>query len=296
MLDRLLGRESLKERIDELEEELHHTERELAAERERRKEAVTDRQRADERVNRLEDRITELEDRVTDRDGAEQGTDRSFRREEPLRGARLDAVLARLESVESDPEGLLNAYVDGDVPDPVAETLGDRTPLVRRAEPCLVYADDAGLLAVALDPPVDPEPFTDWTDTFRVDRSWFQPTGRHAVGLVRADVFALGVYEDGERVSFEGFTSDVMGDHSKGGFSQARFERIRDGQIDDHLEQCRDALAAVDAPLYLTGERVVLTEFEDLARVTRPVDATGKPEAALDDAVHEFWTTRLAGL
>jgi len=88
----------------------------------------------------------------------------------------------------------------------------------------------------------------------------------------------------------------VMGDHSKGGFSQARFERIRDGQIDDHLEQSRDALSAVDAPLYLTGERVVLTEFSDLARVTRPVDATGKPEAALDDAVHEFWTTRLAGL
>jgi peptide subunit release factor 1 (eRF1) len=293
MLDRLLGRAPLKERIDDLEEELHHTERELQAERERRREAVTDRQRADERVNRLEDRIAELEGKVED---ATEGIDLSFRREESLRGGRLDAVLGRLESVESDPEGVLSAFVDGEVPDPVVETLGDRTPLVRRAEPCLVYADDVGVVAVSLDPPVAPDPFVEWADRFRVERSWFEPTGPHAVGLVRADLFALGGYEDGGRVSFEGFTSDVKGDHSKGGFSQARFERIRDGQIDEHLDRCRKALETVDVPLYLTGERVVLSEFEDLATVTRPVDATGDPRPALEDAVHEFWTTRLRGL
>jgi peptide subunit release factor 1 (eRF1) len=293
MFDRLLGKEALNECIEELEEELYHTERELEAERERRKEAATDRQRADERVNRLEDRIAELEDRVA---ATDDGTDLDFRREESLRGGRLEAVLSRLESVASDPEGVLSAYVDDDAPGAVTETLGDRTPLVRRAAPCLVYADDAGLLAVAMDPAVAPDPFVDWDDSFRLDRSWFEPTGRHAVALVRADTFALGVYEDGERVDFEGFSSDVMGDHSKGGFSQARFERIRDGQIDDHLEGCREALGAVDVPLYLTGERVILTEFADLADVTRPVDATGKPEPALEDAVHEFWTTRLYGL
>jgi hypothetical protein len=113
------------------------------------------------------------------------------------------------------------------------------------------------------------------------------------VGLVRADRFALGVYEDDERVSFEGFVSDVMGEHSKGGFSQARFERIRDGQIDDHLDRVRESLAGLDAPLYLTGERVVLTEFEDLAALTRPVGATGEPETALSTAVHELWSTKL---
>jgi hypothetical protein len=293
MLDRLLGREALNERIEELEEELHHTERELEAERERRREAVTDRQRADERVNRLEDRVAELEGRL---DASEQTFELDYRRRESLGGGRLDAVLSRLESVESDPEGVLSAYVDGDVPEAVADGLGDQTPLVRRAAPCLVYTDDAGLFAAALAPPVAPDPFCEWADGFRVDRSWFEPTGRHTVAVVRADVFALGVYVDGERVDFEGFTSDVMGDHSKGGFSQARFERIRDGQIDDHLERCREALEGVDGPRYLTGERVVLTEFEDLATVTRPVDATGKPEAALDEAVHELWTTWLFGL
>jgi hypothetical protein len=45
-----------------------------------------------------------------------------------------------------------------------------------------------------------------------------------------------------------------------------------------------------------SGERVVLSELEDLAAVTRPVDATGDPEDALADAVRDFWTTTCYGL
>ncbi|SDW12400.1 hypothetical protein SAMN05443574_101433 [Haloarcula vallismortis] len=60
MLDRLLGRASLKEQVAELEEENHHLERQLDAEKERRADAATERQRAEAEVNRLEDRIVEL--------------------------------------------------------------------------------------------------------------------------------------------------------------------------------------------------------------------------------------------
>jgi peptide subunit release factor 1 (eRF1) len=294
MLDDLLGRTALRERIEKLEEELHHTERRLEAEQERRRDAASARQDAEERVNRLEDRIADLEGRLG---GSKEAPDLGFRNEESLRGRRLENVLSRLESVESGPEGLLSAMIADEVPKPVADRLGDRTALVRRAAPCLLYTDDAGLVAAALVPPVVPDAFTEWADRFRLERRWFQPTGRHAVALVRADLFALGVYEGGERVDYAGFTSDVMGEHSKGGFSQARFERIRDGQIADHLERAREELEDVDAEaVYLTGERVVLTEFEDLATATKPVDATGRPEEALDEAVHGFWTTRLYAL
>ena len=295
MLDDLLGRTALRERIEELEEELRHTERELEAERERRSEAVTARQAVEERANRLEDRIADLEGRVeAARDG--DARDLGFRREERLRGERLGSVLSRLSSFDAGPEGVLTAMVDGEVPDELADLLGDRVALLRRAEPCLVVADDAGAIAVALDPPVAPDPFLEWSDAPRLDRSWFRPTGEHAVGLVRADLFALGRFDGAERVGFEGFESQVKGDHSKGGFSQGRFERIRDGQIDDHLDRCREALSGVEGPLYLTGERVVLSEFEDLAAVTRAVDATGDPEEALADAVRDLWTTPCYGL
>ncbi|WP_135806692.1 Vms1/Ankzf1 family peptidyl-tRNA hydrolase [Halorussus marinus] len=294
MLDRLLGRARLKERIEELEEEKRHLERRAEAEEERRAEAATARQAAEERVNRLEDRIAELEDRVERTES--DAPDLEFRGVETVRGDRLDEVLSRLESVETDPEGALTAMVGagGSRPDAVEEAFGDRAALVDRARPCLAVADDAGLVSAALAPPVAPAPFAEWDAGFRLERKWFLPTGRFALALVRSDLFAVGTYQGRERVDFEGFESDVKADHSKGGFSQGRFERRRDAQIDEHLEQAEAALAAVDADrLFVVGESTLLGEFDDRADATAAVDATGDPEAALDDAFGAFWTTRL---
>jgi peptide subunit release factor 1 (eRF1) len=292
MLDDLLGRTEFKERIAALEDERDALQEQLSAEQERRAEAVRARQEAQERTNRLEDRIADLEGKV---DETAADVDLSFRHRETLHGGRLDAVLTRLESLEADAESVLTAVVDDDVPVDVAELLGDRAALVDRAAPCVVCADDAGLVAVALRPPVAPEPFIEWSDGPELDRAWCQPTGRYALALVRSDVFAVGVYEDGDRVDDEGFTSDVKSDHSKGGFSQSRFERLRDEQIAEHVERCRKALADVDADrLYVTGDRRLVGEFD--ADVTAAVDATGEPEPALADAHASFWTVRLWGL
>ncbi|MFB6170913.1 MAG: Vms1/Ankzf1 family peptidyl-tRNA hydrolase [Haloarculaceae archaeon] len=292
MLDDLLGRTELRERIEELEEENHHLERQLSAEQERRAEAVSARQDAEERVNRLEDHIADLEGRLAggdDRDGL------TFRAQRDVRGARCAEVLDRLGTVATDAEGALTAMVADDVPDAVGDALGDRAALVSRAAPCLVVADDAGLVAAALDPPVAPDPFCTWGEGFALEREWFLPEGRYALALVRADLFALGEYEGGERLAFEGFESDVKGDHSKGGFSQARFERIRDDQIDAHLDRCREAIADRDAEtLYVVGHEQLLGEFD--ADATAAVDATGAPADALDHAAHDFWTTRVFGL
>ncbi|SNR30651.1 Vms1/Ankzf1 family peptidyl-tRNA hydrolase [Halorubrum vacuolatum] len=296
MIDELLGRAELKERIAELEEEKRHLERRAEAEAERRADAVADRQQAEERVNRLEDRIVELEDRI---ERAESGeVDVEFRRVSDLRGGRLRDVLGRLRSIRSDdPEALFTAcVVDEDaVPGSVADLLGDRSRLVRRAAPTVVLADELGILSAAISPALPPEPFDGWDDRFRLPAEWFLPTGRFAFALVRSDTFALGVYEGDERVSFEGFTTDVKEAHSKGGFSQGRFERRRDGQIADHLGDVRDALEAVEdvERTIIVGERSVLGEVRSHADHTDVSDATGSPEAALSDAFRDFWTARI---
>jgi len=305
MLDELLGRAELKDRIEELEDEKHHLERQLEAESERRSDAVADRQQAEQRVNRLEDRITELEDRVdrseTDRETA---TDRSPRGTESLCGDRLAAVLDRLDSFKTGPEGALTAAIvdeEASLPETVESAAGDCGPLVRRAAPTIYYTDDAGLVSVALRPPLMPEGFVDWADGFRVDESWFRPIDSLVFAVVRADVFAVGVYEDGERVDSAGFGSDVKSDHSKGGFSQGRFERIRNEQIADHLDEARELLVdhieqADPDRVILTGEQSVLPELADLADHTASTDAGGKPEAALSHAFRDFWTTRVVSL
>jgi len=300
MLDELLGRAELKAEIEALEEANERLEAQLEAERERRADAVSDRQRAQERGNRLEDRIAELEDRVGRlREGrGDDDREPGFRRVETAGIERTRGLLDRLDGVRTGPEGALTAVVDGDVPDPVREVVGDRAELVRRTAPAVVVADDAGLVCAVLSPPVTPEPFCGWGDRFRLDESWFLPTGRIAFGLVRADTFALGIYEDGKRVGFEGFESDVGEAHSKGGFSQSRFERRRDEQVAAHLDRAREALADradVDRTV-LVGDRAAVGELADRADVTGVSDATGEPEAALSDGFHGFWTTRVRGL
>ena len=292
MLDELLGRAELRSRIEELEEERERLAGQLEGERERRREAVRDRQAADERVNRLEDRVAELDDRVERLSGDEKEI--GFRGVETLSDGRLDAVLDRLESVEAQPDGALTAMIEEgtETPDELRDLLGDRSPLVPRAAPCLVVADDAGVVTAALRPPIRPDPFLTWDAGFDLDRSWFSPTDRFAFALVRSDLFALAEYDGRERRSFSKVESDVKGDHSKGGFSQGRFERRRDAQIDAHLDRCRDRLADRDTDrLILVGQRTLLGEFE--ADVRAPSDASGDPKDALERAFREFYTARL---
>jgi peptide subunit release factor 1 (eRF1) len=296
MLDELLGRAELKARIEELEEEKRRLEAQRDAESERRSEAVTARQEAEERVNRLEDRIAELEGRVERLGGDDADLD--FRGVETLRGSRLDDVLSRLRSVDAGREGALTASVASDdaadLPDPVREALGDRASLVAEAAPCLAYADDAGLVSVALAPPLPPEPFAEWGDGFEVPETAFRPTGRFGFALVRADLFAYGEYDGGAFESAAGFESDVMNRHSKGGFSQARFERRREDQIDEHLDRCREAIREREPDrLVVVGDRRAVRELRGLADHTALSDASGEPDEALGDAFRDFWTTRL---
>ena len=298
MLDRLLGRTALKESIAYLEEERDRLEAQLEAESERRADAVTARQEAERRINRLEDRIADLEGQIED-GGERRPNEPEFRRIERCRGDRVRTILERLESVRTGPEGALTAMVEegGSLPTAVTETLGSRAALVRRAAPCLVVAGDAGLVAAALDPPLPPSSFVTWEDAFRLDRSWFLPTGNYALALLRTDAFAYGEYVGSERRHVEGFESQVKGRHSKGGFSQARFERRREEQVDAHLDRVRDVLDDRDpARLYLVGEGELVERLADRATVTARVDATGHDEAALAAASREFWTTTVRGL
>ncbi|MFQ3475556.1 hypothetical protein HKK80_04745 [Halonotius sp. F2-221B] len=303
MLDKLLGRAELKARIEELEDENHHLERQLEAESDRRADAVSDKQDAEERVNRLEDRIAELEDRV-ERSQERDERDREPRRTESLRGDRLASVLDRLESVTTGPEGALSAAITDDttLPDAVTTAVNDDSAgVIRGAAPTLYYTDDAGIVSVALRPPILPDGFTAWDDSFEIDRGWFQPIGRLVFAVVRADVCAVGVYEGGERVDFEGFESAVKSEHSKGGFSQSRFERIRDEQIDDHLEESADLIETLveDSDpdrVVLTGEEVIVGELAELADHTASTDAGGKPADAIEHAFADFWTTRLVAV
>ena len=298
-LDEWLGRADLKTRIEELEDELDRQRERYEAESERRSTAVRERQQAEERVNRLEDRIAQLDGELDRVRGGEDSLEARHR--ERLRGRRAASVVDRLRSIRSAPESVLTATVDGSrMPDAVEDTLGERARLAVDVAPCLVCVDDANVVSVALSGPCTPTVEPTWSDRPPLEPAWFLPEGNFALALVRSDLFAMGRYEGRDRLDYVGFESDVKGAHSKGGFSQARFARIRDGQIDDHVEQATAAIEEgrhAEEPLYLVGQREIVdelaSELDPAPAAVDVVDATGKPEPALADAFRSFWTTEL---
>ena len=292
MLDGLLGKADLKTKIEELEAERDSLEERLEAAEDRRRTAVRDRQTAEERLNQLEDRIAGLEGELeTHRDHEETA---SFYSVKTIDFDRTADIITRLQSFQTTPESALTAGIVDEIPDEVIDLIETDVPLLDRARPCVLCVDDAMLVRVMLSPPRHPGTFLTWDDSFSIDRSWFLPSGRFTFAVVRSDVFAMGVYDGLNRQSFTGFTSDVMGRHSKGGFSQARFERRREEQIDAHREKVEEALSEQDSEdLILVGNRRLIGSLSLSAETTARSDASGKPEAALDDAFNTFWRTRV---
>lgn len=292
MLDELLGKAALKTRIAELEAERESLEERLEAADERRRAAVRDRQTAEERLNQLEDRIAGLEGELETHRGDDEGA--SFQSVETIGIDRMQEILTRLTSYQTNAEGALTAGITNDIPDDASSLFDDRIELIDRASPCILCIDDAKVVRVMLSPPRQPESFVTWDDSFSLDASWFLPSGTFTFALVRSDLFAMATYDGRTRGSFVGFTSEVMGRHSKGGFSQARFERRREEQIDTHRKKVEEALDEQDTDeLILVGNRRMIDSLSISAETTARSDASGKPETALEDAFHSFWRTRL---
>jgi len=303
MLDRLLGRASLNARIDELEAENERLQKRYEAESERRADAATARQDAEERVNRLEDRIAQLEGELERVDADE--TELTVRRRDQLRGPG-----SRWFSTGWRPSERGRGCVDrqrgrrgariGPCGSGRRARRSGRARRRRRAVSVLrrrrrIARRDA---RAADHPDVDAA----WRDRFALEREWFLPTGRHAVALVRTDLFAVGVYEGDERVDYRGFESDVKGSHSKGGFRRpgsSGFATDRSTTTSSAVAtRCRRTnrgRTGRHAVLYLVGQRGTVDALVDESGLeptaTAAVDATGEPKAALADAVRSFYGT-----
>jgi len=256
----------LKEKIEELEasieekdEEISRLESMLEAEKERRKKHTREKQNAQEKVNRLEDQLEGLEDE----DQEEHSSDL---KSETLSFKTFRSGLRKINSVRSDSKDLVTIYSPGKLAEhgdlqQIKNTLPDRIlkPLMNANNLILLYDPDLGLTAFKANSLYD-EKFV-LSDRFKIKDILEFISEKKNWALVSRGNTKIYTEEDGEFEELESLKSRVNRQHGKGGFSQGRFERKRDEQVKQHLDQVKDALEELDN-LYILGDQGLCKELK----------------------------------
>lgn len=246
----LFGKDALREENAELEDEIAELREErdrlqerLDAEQERLTAARRQKQDAEEEANRLRDRLRSLQDRL-DADG-----------DDPDDGRRRHTVqLGRGQTLE-----LLDCIDALELPATEAETV------IEGHEARLT---DPWLLNHVIETPLPMEALERTDHGFITGPVRDQLAGRYLFVHLTAGGSGIAVIDDGEIVRAETIEADVKGDHAKGGYSQSRFERLREQQIADHLDAVLPVLdrfddAAYDQALIAGSEQLKSTLIEE---------------------------------
>ena len=257
--------EKKEERIQELEEKLEEAREEkeswknrFEAEKERRSTYSKEKQEAEERINRLEDKL----------EGLKSGEEKEEIEEEDNSKKDLGfnearRVVSKLSSVESSEKDLVTVYHTGDIDD-IDDLRGLKNSIGKAqfnsiSDPGIYLFDEDHVLDLFL----SCRPFFDseWVsgDGFSLGQvSDFIEEGKVWVKVSAGDskVFRES---SGDLELVENVKDRVNRQHRSGGFSQGRFERKRDEQIEGHLDNLCEVLPE-EEQVFLVGEQGLCEE------------------------------------
>ncbi len=320
----LFGNKKYKARISDLEQQT----RELRAENEKlktrvdkrgekTKTAITRKQEVEEVLNRAHQRITTLENELTVL-REESSKNITFSGTYPLNRSGLTNIVLELGSMRSKPGTFHSIYLNtnartsdfefGDTIDADCIHLFDQ---IRSYNGKVLFYDEDHCISIAVVPPFMIER-SDWVtaDAFDLDPlegmlahsstvcTLYAHAGRTVVGIVRGGGRGGDWGDDGaSEVCSEIVRTGVQAKHTKGGWSQRRFERGRDQDVLYHIKKVQEKLRElVDdrVEMIITGGDLSLTR-KMLAGVKMPViekrvDVDGNPE---DVALKVVWAGRL---
>jgi len=203
---------------------------------------------------------------------AEPGEEKPAKAWKPSK-RELDMLLQRLKACRSPKDDLLVASFPGPVPEEVSlplqakkATLAVKSP---RGKIILYYPQ---LFALLLIPPFPIQESASWEGiTFQLDL--FQEEAETPVLVVSAhagDTF-LGVAMSREGFEVKEFVeSQVKEKHSKGGWSQKRFERLREEDIKNHVDAVLQKLSMLLAKYGTIVKYAILSGDESLTRQIKP--------------------------
>jgi DNA repair exonuclease SbcCD ATPase subunit len=263
LFDRLVGKKELEERIRSLEKQLEQIRYEkeslaaqLASKEETARKAVSRKQTVEEELNTEKKKIETLEHLVSTlhKDLIKEVT---FRNISTLSRPSLDRYIFQIGSVRTHDDSLLTVYM------PPNESLAGLENNHKLQE--YLGSDTAGLIDKINSPtgavifydtnrmikevvlPFLPVSSSSWQINTRFNTIPIQQLMEKQVNLCIAIVHAgesfIGITKNPKSfLDHRIIHSSVKGKHTKGGWSQRRFERLREEDIQHHLEKVKSAL------------------------------------------------------
>ncbi len=241
----LFGKKKLRRKIEELEEKIEELEKykkRWEKEKERYKQVVTEKQEAEKKLNKMENRVSTLRDRLEE----DRKKEEEQMKKEKLGLSRAYRYLDSLSSIELGRD-VFTAYRN-----PGNSFLNDKMTEVFLHEPLMIKSV--------------------FQTPLKLDEKEYNAknfvTNHLKEALDRRTLFihfsaggsGIGIFEDREPVQTSVIKSDIKSQHKKGGYSQKRFERLREQQIRSHIEDVEEEL---ERYLEKSFEQVVVTGTEE---------------------------------
>ena len=290
MLDRLFNRkelegqiELLKKQIKELEEENKSQSERLLKKDVRTKKALSDKQSSDMALNKAEKKIEMLDHELKNLKELRQRPDESsVKKSITLTNTRSSDLLFQIGSIKSKNENLLSIYLGKD------ESISDLIEFecaidldkdikylmqrIRSETGIALFYDmnQFGGISIIVSPPF-PINESGWKldNTFNITpvQEILDSDRIVCTVLAHAGETFIGILNQEMVIDYKIVRSSVKEKHTKGGWSQSRFDRLRDEDIRHHADKAKDVFG------------FLMDEYKDVVKM---VIASGEQGLALE--------------
>ncbi|MGM0770090.1 MAG: Vms1/Ankzf1 family peptidyl-tRNA hydrolase [Halobacteriota archaeon] len=302
LLNKYSGKEKLEEEIDRLQSNI--LELEIDRKRFEKNEinirrALAAKQEAEEKLKAANVKVETLAHQLEEKK-AEVSEDISFARIEEIGLQQMRSYTSQLASIKSDHDSLITACInekemnmDSGVLKEVMKEIDQNSQYllqkVRSDTGYVLFYDRMQMVCEAIVPPLPLERSSaETSDSFNTEKLKETLTKESNICVLAAHAGESLIGISTDKIGFEEdmvIRSSVKAKHTKGGFSQRRFERLRDEDIDHHVGKVRNALksmlehATVEIDMIIACGDIVLANYilenidTDIAILERNIDA-----------------------
>jgi|GEM_PF-479613 len=256
----------LKSEIEEKKKRIENIEKNLEKEKKRAKEAITEKQKADKNLKKLENKLESLKDKVQ-RIQNEKDEVESLKQVKNLPRKKYSSFLSMMSTVELENEGLKTQYVT-DKEKIESETAKTKLKNIDSKTGFVYLNDELGVFNCVLIPPLPIENSNHLGNKFKLKPLKKQLSNDLIMKFIdfHAGKSVIGSLKKGKFENFKSVKSNIKNQHSKGGFSQGRFERNRKKQIEEHIDKViekQDEYTENLDYILLSGNNRMISIFKD---------------------------------